>query len=64
VDIEGSELQVFGHGSSSWLPLVRNICIELHGEDCRRAVTGALNGLQYDLEQSGELTIYRNLRRK
>jgi FkbM family methyltransferase len=64
VDIERSELDLFGGGSSSWLPQVRNICIELHGEDCKDVFLGALKDFEYDLGYSGELTICRNLRRK
>ena len=62
VDIERSELQVFGRSSSSWLPRVRNICIELHGEDCKCVFFEALKEFEYDLECSGELTITKNLR--
>jgi FkbM family methyltransferase len=63
-DIEGSELELFGDNSSSWLPNVRNICIELHGADCERVFFEALKGFDYDLETSGELTMCRNLRPK
>src|ERR1039458_7910 len=64
VDIERSELNVFGANSSSWLPKVRNICIELHGADCREVFLHALRDFEYDLGCSGELTVCRNLRRK
>jgi FkbM family methyltransferase len=64
VDIERSELEVFGASSSSWLPKVRNICIELHGEDCRKVFLKALRDFNYVLGNSGELTICRNLQRK
>ena len=37
VDIERAELSVFGESAGSWLPRVRNICIELHGNDCEEA---------------------------
>jgi FkbM family methyltransferase len=63
VDIERSELNVFGANSSSWLPNVRNICIELHGTDCREVFLRALRDFKYDLGQSGELTICSNLQR-
>jgi FkbM family methyltransferase len=62
VDIEGSELALFGSSSSAWLPLVRNICIELHGPGCERAFFDAMRGYSYDLDRSGELTICRNIR--
>lgn len=64
VDIERSELELFGPGSLSWLPNVRNICIELHGDDCKEVFLEALKNFEYDLGYSGELTICRNLRRK
>jgi FkbM family methyltransferase len=62
IDIERSELEVFGESAKKWLPRVRNICIELHGPDCEAVFFGALAGYDYDLERSGELTICRNLR--
>jgi FkbM family methyltransferase len=62
VDIERSELEVFGVSSSLWLPKVRNICIELHGPDCEKVFFDALNDYDYDLGRSGELIICRNLR--
>jgi len=64
VDIERSELELFDRSSSTWLPKVRNICIELHGNDCRAAFMSALAPFDYDLTSSGELTICRNLRRR
>jgi FkbM family methyltransferase len=62
VDIERSELEVFNHTAALWLPQVRNLCIELHGVDCREAVMSALEPFEYELTTSGELTICRNLR--
>ncbi|HEY9141580.1 MAG TPA: FkbM family methyltransferase [Bryobacteraceae bacterium] len=64
VDVERSELEIFGDNSSSWLPKVRNICIELHGADCREVFLRALKDFDYDLGTSAELTLCRNLRRK
>jgi len=64
VDVERSELEIFGDGSSSWLPKVRNICIELHGADCREVFLRALEDFDYDPGVSGELTTCRNLHRK
>jgi FkbM family methyltransferase len=63
IDIERSELELFNCASRSWLPRVKNICIELHGDDCRNAFMTALEGFNYELRTSGELTICRNLRR-
>jgi hypothetical protein len=62
VDIERSEMQVFGAESKSWLGDVRNICIELHGPDCSDSFFRALKDFHYDLERSGELTICQNLK--
>ncbi len=62
VDIERAELAVFGETAKKWLPRIRNICIELHGADCREAFLNALADFDYDLDQSDELTICRNLR--
>jgi hypothetical protein len=62
VDIEGSEMELFGHNASSWLPKIRNICIELHGQDCKEAFERALQHFQYDRSCSGDLVVCRNLR--
>jgi len=64
VDIEGSELDLFASGSETWLPYIHNICIELHGADCERAFFSALKDYDYNLSQSGELTICAGLRLK
>jgi FkbM family methyltransferase len=64
VDIERSELAVFGETAKNWLPRVHNICIELHGPDCEEMFFNALAGFDYELEYSGELTICKNLRAK
>ncbi len=64
VDIERSELEIFGASSSSWLSKVRNICIELHGPDCKQVFLDALRDFDYDLGSSGELTISWNLQPK
>lgn len=62
VDIEGSEIVVFDDSSVSWLPRVRNIVIELHGEQCSATFFKALRDYRYDLFESGELTLCLNLR--
>jgi hypothetical protein len=64
IDIEGAELELMTNGADRWLPLTRNICIELHGKDCERAFFKALEGYEFDSMQSGELTICSNLRRR
>jgi len=55
---------VFGDTARSWLPRVRNICIELHGQDCQEVFFHALKDFDYELGHSGELTVCRNLRLK
>jgi FkbM family methyltransferase len=62
IDIERAELEVFANGHDQWLPLVQNICIELHDTDCEEVFFAALANYEYDLSRSGELTICRNLR--
>jgi FkbM family methyltransferase len=64
IDIEGAELEVFGETAQLWLDKVRNICIELHGPECRETFLKSLHDFRYDLSHAGELTICRNLRRK
>lgn len=64
VDIERSELEVFGGNPSPWLREVGNICIELHGDDCRETFLNALKDFEYDLGTSGELTTSWNMRPK
>jgi len=61
IDIERAELAVFGIAAKEWLPGVRNICIELHGDDCRKVFFDALSDFDYDLDHYDELTICRNI---
>jgi len=49
LDIEGSEMGIFGPESARWLPAVRNIAIELHGDDRKDQFFHALQGYRYDL---------------
>ena len=64
VDVEGAERAVFGGNPQRWLSKVRNICIELHDLECAAVFFRALAGFDYAMENSGELTICRNLRLK
>ncbi|MGA2325279.1 MAG: FkbM family methyltransferase [Bryobacteraceae bacterium] len=64
VDIERSELALFGRNAHTWLARVDNICIELHGSECREVFFRALAGYDYELDSSPQLTICRNLRLK
>jgi FkbM family methyltransferase len=50
IDIEGSEIEVFGERAQAWLPKVRNLVIELHGDACRDTVLRAL--APYDFQRS------------
>jgi hypothetical protein len=43
-------------------PSTRNLAIELHGPDCEQVFLRALAGYDYQVQQSGELTICRNIR--
>ena len=42
IDIERSELELFARNTESWLPRIRNLCIELHGADCEAVLFRAL----------------------
>jgi FkbM family methyltransferase len=57
VDIEGGELDLFSHGPESWLPRVRNLSIELHGQDCTEAFFAAMSRYDFELVRHGELTV-------
>jgi FkbM family methyltransferase len=57
VDIEGGELELFSSGSQSWLPRVKNISIELHGEACAAAFFSAMSRYDFELIRRGELTV-------
>lgn len=62
VDIEGSELEVFGNEAAGWLKSVRNIAIELHTPECERVFRQALDGFQFTEVLSGELVVCSNIR--
>jgi FkbM family methyltransferase len=62
IDIERSELELFSRNTESWLPRVRNLCIELHGPECEAIFFRALADYSYDLSRTGELTVCSNLR--
>jgi FkbM family methyltransferase len=61
VDIEWSELAVFGDADASWLSHIRNIAIELHDAECESVFFRALEPYHYDLSRCGELTFCRNI---
>jgi FkbM family methyltransferase len=62
IDIERSELELFSRNTESWLPRVKNLCIELHGQDCGAIFFRALAGYSYNLSRTGELTVCSDLR--
>jgi FkbM family methyltransferase len=57
VDIEGGELDLFSNGPQSWLPRIRNVSIELHGEECADAFFSAMSRYDFELIRRGELTV-------
>lgn len=52
LDIEGSEFEIFGPEAQTWLPSIRNIAIELHGEDRKDRFLAALKEYDYDLSMN------------
>lgn len=63
VDIEGSEVRVFGASSAAWLPRVREIIIELHDEECKMSFFKAIGPFDFKTELVGDLT-YATTRRE
>lgn len=61
IDIEKSELEIFSHSYDKWLSRVKNIAIELHGEQCKEVFFKTLSQYKYDLSYSGELVICKNI---
>lgn len=54
LDIEGAEREVFTRGVREWLPRIRTLIIETHGEECRKAVLAAFAGERVALSERGE----------
>jgi FkbM family methyltransferase len=52
VDVEGGEREIFGPGAKEWLPQIRNVVIELHGQECSDRFFNALAGYDYQLVRS------------
>ncbi len=61
IDIEGAETIIFSENYENWLQHVKNIAIELHGEQCEQVFFEALSMYNYELSQLGELTICKNI---
>ena len=62
LDVEGSEREIFGHGSEEWLPYIRNMIIEIHGQDCYSRVFEALKSYDYEVSNRDNVYFCRNLR--
>jgi FkbM family methyltransferase len=57
IDIEGAERELFARNYALWLNRTENLCIEVHGDQCRIVVEKAISGAGFALSTSGELTI-------
>ena len=64
IDIEGSEAALFSSNVDRWIDRVRNICIELHGEQCRKAFFEGMRNHTFETATSGEYLICTNIRRR
>jgi FkbM family methyltransferase len=64
LDIEGAELEVFRAGTEVWLRQVKNVVIEIHGPECERTFTAAMQSFDFECIKSGELTICLNITEK
>jgi FkbM family methyltransferase len=47
INIEGGEKAIFD-GDTSWVARVRNLCIELHGQDCERAFRRGMSRYRWE----------------
>jgi FkbM family methyltransferase len=67
IDIEGAETVLFESGYADWLPRVDNMVIELHYESpfggAHAAFARAVEGTDFVITESGELTVCRRPRR-
>lgn len=61
IDIEGAEAIIFSQNYENWLRQVKNIVIELHNDDCKNKFFKAMSNYNYDLSESGELTICKKI---
>lgn len=64
IDIERSEMAVFAASPERWLPQVRNLVIELHGDDCSRAFFAGMEHCEYRLAHRGDLTYCLDMKPK
>jgi FkbM family methyltransferase len=61
IDIETSELELFSRNTERWLPHVKNLCIELHGQECQDVFFRAISSYSYVEHQSNGVTVCQNL---
>lgn len=57
LDIEGAERQLFESRSDRWLPRVKAIVVEIHGEGARAAIERACTPDDFDETRSGEKAV-------
>jgi FkbM family methyltransferase len=62
LDVEGSEREIFAHNTASWLPAIRNVVIELHGQDCSESFFGALSPYNYEVTNQDMVYFCRNIK--
>jgi FkbM family methyltransferase len=60
IDIEGAEKELF-KGDTSWLSRVRNLCIEIHDDECRQAVMNAFDRYHFQIQTNQEATLFTNI---
>lgn len=61
MDIEGAELHVLGRDATTWLGRVRVLAVELHDDDCRKALADATASFPARTSRHGEVTLWRRL---
>jgi FkbM family methyltransferase len=61
VDIEGAERDILAAGKIGWLEYVRNLCIELHGEESSALFDAAMGSKRFKFRRSGEISVCRDI---
>ncbi len=61
IDVEGAESVIFSQNYQKWLNCVKNIVIELHGQECENIFLQAMSTHEYELSTSGELTVCQRI---
>jgi FkbM family methyltransferase len=62
IDIEGGERELFSKNAEAWLPAIKNIAIEFHGDDCEEAFSRAMKEYDYVGFPYRTVTICQNVR--